>query len=196
MRIIWIANVCPPPTPTPCPMTFSDVQPTDYFYEAVRYLYCAGAISGYADGTFRPYANTTRGQLTKIVVLAEGWPLYTPPTPTFSDVPANHAFYSYIETAYRQGIITGYSDGTFQPGNNVTRGQLSKIVVLAEAWPLYTPPTPTFSDVPADHPFFGYVETAYYRSIITGYADGTFRPGNPATRGQISKIVYNAVSAP
>jgi hypothetical protein len=49
------------PTPTPCVVNFSDVSPSDYFYPAVVYLYCHGAISGYADGSFRPYNNTTRG---------------------------------------------------------------------------------------------------------------------------------------
>jgi len=183
-------------TATPCPMNFSDVHPTDFFYESVRYLYCAGVISGYSDGTFRPYANTTRGQLSKIVVLAEGWTIYTPPTPTFTDVPATDTFYQYIETAYNRGIISGYADGSFRPGNNVTRGQLCKIVVLAEGWPLLNPPTPTFTDVPQSDPFYQHIETAFDRGIISGYADGTFRPGNSATRGQICKIVYNAVIAP
>lgn len=189
-------------TPIECSITFTDVQPTDYFYEPVRYLYCHEVISGYADNTFRPYNNTTRGQLTKIVVLAEGWPQYTPPTPTFTDVPAGHTFYPFIETAYHQGIISGYSCGTdcaeFRPGNDVTRGQLTKIVVLAESWPIYTPPAPTFRDVPADDPFYAYIETAYVHNIISGYSCGTdcaeFRPGNSATRGQISKIVYLAVT--
>src|SRR5439155_1938190 len=111
-------------SPTPCAMTFSDVQPTDYFYEGVRYLYCRGAVSGYLDGTFRPYNITTRGQLCKIVVLAEGWPIYTPPIPTFSDVPPGSTFCPYIETAYNRGIVFGYGcDGEsgcleFRPGNN------------------------------------------------------------------------------
>jgi hypothetical protein len=183
-------------TATPCPMSFSDVHPTDFFYEPVRYLYCSGVISGYSDGTFRPYNNTTRGQLSKIVVLAEGWPIYTPPSPTFTDVPTTDPFYQHIETAYSRGIISGYADGTFRPGNNVTRGQLCKIVVLAEGWPLLDPPTPTFSDVPSSDPFYRHIETAFDRGIISGYADGTFRPGNSATRGQICKIVYNAVTAP
>ena len=74
-------------TPTPCPINFSDVHPTDYFYVPVRYLYCAGVISGYSDRTFRPGANTTRGQLSKIVVLAEGWQINTGGGPHFSDVP-------------------------------------------------------------------------------------------------------------
>jgi hypothetical protein len=179
-----------------CVIYFSDVRPRDYYYEAVRYLYCAGVISGYSDGTFRPYNLTTRGQLCKIVTLAEGWTLYTPPTPTFSDVPPTDPFFPYIETAYQQGVISGYSDGTFRPQNNVTRGQLCKIVVLAEQWPLYTPPNPSFTDVPPQHTFYAHIETTYNRAIISGYADGTFRPGNNATRGQISKIVHNAITAP
>jgi hypothetical protein len=187
-------------TPTVCAMTFTDVLPTDYFYEPVRYLFCRGVISGYADNTFRPYNDTTRGQLTKIVVLAEGWPEHSPPAPTFSDVPASHPFYSYIETAYYHGIISGYADGTFRAGSNVTRGQLSKIIVLAEEWQVITPATPTFGDVPAGHAFYGFIETAYDRAIISGYTCGSgcleFRPGNNATRGQISKIVRLAIAAP
>jgi hypothetical protein len=177
-------------------MNFSDVQPSDYFYVPVRYLYCASVISGYADNTFRPYNNTTRGQLTKIVVLAEGWQLDCPTEPTFIDVPPTHTFYCYVETAVSHDIISGYADGTFRPGNDVTRGQLSKIVVLAEGWPDDCPTPGHFSDVPPTDPFFCYIETAYAHAIISGYSDGTFRPGNPATRGQICKIVYNAVTQP
>jgi hypothetical protein len=175
-------------------MTFSDVHPTDYFYEAVRYLYCRGVISGYSDNTFRPFNNTTRGQLTKIVVLAEGWALNCT-SQHFSDVPPSHTFYCYIETAVAHGTISGYADGTFKPGNDVTRGQLAKIVVLAEGW-ADSCATQHFSDVPPSHPFFCNIETAFAHGIISGYADGTFRPGNPATRGQISKIVYGAVTQP
>ncbi|MFL5732383.1 MAG: SBBP repeat-containing protein [Chloroflexia bacterium] len=190
--------------PTACIAVFSDVQPEDYFYEPVRYLYCHGAISGYLDGTFRPYNLTTRGQLAKIVVLAEGWTLYTPPSPTFNDVPPANAFYSYIESAYSRGIISGYSCGAgcleYRPGNNVTRGQLCKIVVLAEGWLATLPQQPTFQDVPATHAFYGYIETAYSHGIISGYSCGAgcleFHPGDNATRGQIAKIVYLAVVAP
>jgi hypothetical protein len=184
----------PTATVTPCVMTFIDVNPTDYFYEAVRYLYCAGVISGYNDNTFRPYNNATRGQMTKIIILAFGYPIYTPPTPTFTDVPVDNPFYQYIETAAFRQIVSGYSDGTFRPFNDVTRGQLSKIDVIAAQWPLINPTTPTFSDVPVENPFYTYIETAYCHQIITGYNDGTFRWANNATRGQISKIVYLSVT--
>ena len=105
---------------------FSDVQPSDYFYQAVLYLAQHGIVSGYGDGTFRPYANTTRGQLAKIVVLARGWTLQNPPNPTFHDVQPDTAFYPFVETAVQHGIISGYGDGTFRPNASVTRGQLAQ----------------------------------------------------------------------
>jgi hypothetical protein len=189
-----VATNTPNASVTPCAITFTDVAPTDYFYEPVRYLFCNGVISGYADNTFRPYNNTTRGQVTKIVILAFGYEVVTPATPTFTDVPANHPFYAFIETAASNGIVSGYADNTFRPYNNVTRGQLSKIVVVGAGWPLQNPPTPTFTDVPPGSPFYPFVEAAADRGIISGYADNTFRPQNDATRGQISKIVYSAVT--
>lgn len=187
-------------TTTPCGIPFTDVTPTDYFYQGVRWLYCRGAISGYGT-VFLPYNLTTRGQLTKIVVLAYGMPIYTPSTPTFRDVPTSHTFYQYIETAYQQNIISGYTCGTgcleFRPDANVTRAQLTKIVVTAASWALINPLTPTFRDVPTGDTFYQYIETAVCHLVVTGYTCGTgcleFRPGANATRGQISKMVYNAV---
>jgi hypothetical protein len=155
-----------------------------------------GAVSGYGDNTFRPFNNTTRGQLAKIVVLAKGWPIFTPASPTFTDVQEDHPFFQFVETAYNQGIISGYSDATFRPYNDVTRGQLAKIVVMAEQWEIDTTGAPHFSDVPADHPFYSFIETAFNRGVISGYTGGTFRPAANATRGQICKIVYMAVTAP
>jgi hypothetical protein len=114
----------------------------------------------------------------------------------FSDVPPSNPFFCYIETAAEHGIVSGYADGTFRPFNDVTRGQLCKMVVSAAQWADDCPPPGHFSDVPVGSPFYCYIETAYNHGIISGYADGTFRPNNPATRGQISKIVYEAITGP
>jgi uncharacterized protein YkwD len=179
---------------TSCQISFTDVHTGDYFYDAVQYLYCAGAVGGYADGTFRPGNNTTRGQLSKILVIAMGWPLVNPPAPSFLDVPPGSTFYIYIETARAHGVLGGYEDGTFRPNAGITRGQLSKAVVLARGWPLQNPPSPTFIDVPAGSAFYTYIQTAVAHGVVSGYSDGTFRPGNPATRGQIAKIVYIAIT--
>jgi subtilisin-like proprotein convertase family protein len=188
-----LPTLVPQPTRTPCGATFSDVPPGAYFTEGVIYLACKGAISGYSDGTFRPSANVTRGQLAKIVVLGLDVPqLGDPATPSFTDVPRGHPFFSYIETAKRYGLVSGYSDGTFRPGNEVTRGQLAKMVVTAAGWNLLNPNTPTFTDVPHGNAFYPYIETAACYGILSGYADHTFRWGNSATRGQIAKIAFLA----
>ena len=133
-----------PQQPATCGEVFTDVSPADYFYAGVHHLYCAGAITGYGDNTFRPYGLTTRAQLSKIAVLAEAIPIRTAGGPHFSDVPPSNPFYAYIETAYLRGMITGYADGTFRPGAVITRGQLAKVVVVAEGWPLLNPSRATF----------------------------------------------------
>jgi len=173
----------------PCDISFIDVHTTDWFYEYVRCMYCKGAISGYADHTFRPYNNTIRGQMTKIVVLAFGYTMHVPQNATYRDVPPTDTFYTYIETATYYHIVTGYDDGTFKPYNYVTRGQLSKITANAAQWQMIDPSTPTFSDVPRGSAFYNYIETAYCHRIIDGYSNGTFRPDDFATRAQICKIV-------
>jgi uncharacterized protein YkwD len=179
-----------PAAPATCLVPFIDVQTADFFYDGVRYLFCMGAIGGYADDTFRPTTGTTRGQVSKILAMSLSWPLLNPPTPSFDDVPPGSPIYEYIETAKARGAISGYADGTFKPNNLVTRSQIAKMVTMAEGWPLLNPPTPSFIDVLPGSPFYPYVETAAAREVVSGYADGTFRPGGPANRGQLAKIVY------
>ena len=179
----------PTPTPTICPLQFTDVPPDHTFYPFIRCLACQGILSGYADGTFLPGNDVTRGQLAKIVSNASGF-IEDVEGQTFSDVPPDHTFYDYVERIAVRGIISGYSDGTFRPQNNATRGQIAKIVANAAS---FSEPITgqTFSDVPPDHTFYEFIERMAQRNIIGGYSDGTFRPQNNATRGQTAKIVAN-----
>src|SRR5207253_10542986 len=124
----------------------------------------------------------------KIVVLAFGYPLVAPEGQRFSDVPVGDPFSSYIETAYANGLVSGYMDGTFRPANNVTRGQLAKIAVQAAKLKPNNPEIPAFSDVPAGSTFYPYIETAYSHGLLNGYPDGTFRAGEQANRGQVCKV--------
>ena len=212
----------PSPTATLCPVQFSDVTPADYFAGPVRLLACRGVVSGYADGTFRPYLDTTRAQQVKIAVLGFGLPLRTPVAGgyTFADVPPDDPFFAVVETASAAAIVSGYTCGGpgepcdaagrpyFRPGAGVTRGQLAKIVVATAAWPLIMPADPSFTDVDPASGFYRFVETAICRGILSGYAcggpgepcDGAarpyFRPAADATRGQIAKIVAGAITAP
>jgi uncharacterized protein (UPF0264 family) len=174
---------------------FADV-PADYWaYTFIKYLWCANAIDGTGATTFNPGGNATRGQLSKIIVLGAGLTINTAGGPHFSDVPASNPFYTFIETLYNRGAISGYADGTFRPNNDVTRGQTAKIITGAFQWPINTANGPTFSDVPASDPFYAFVQTVYNRGVISGYADNTFRPNNNITRAQIAKITTIGATA-
>jgi hypothetical protein len=109
----------------------------------------------------------------------------------FTDVPAGSTFYDYVRCLSCRNVLGGYPDGTFHPNAMVTRGQLSKIVSNAAGFD-DTPTGQTFSDVAAGSTFYLYIERMASRGIIGGYPDGTFRPNNSATRGQIAKIASNA----
>ncbi|HET6260990.1 MAG TPA: S-layer homology domain-containing protein [Chloroflexia bacterium] len=221
----------PNPTATPpggpCDINgrFTDVPAGSPFYEFVECLYCRGAINGYEDNTFRPNVLTTRGQIAKIVALAFAFGESDPANHKFADVPRGSTFYRYIEAIASREIISGYpcSPGSalepcddqgrpyFRPGNNVTRGQLSKIVVIAGqqalGWTLVSRSEEdrSFSDVYPGSTYYEYIETAFCHNMIGGYPCGGpgetcdsqnrayFREGTNATRGQISKIVCTAV---
>jgi hypothetical protein len=113
-----------------------------------------------------------------------------------------------------RGIINGYTTGCesgdpcFRPNNDVTRGQLAKIVANAAG---FTEPADgqQYEDVPTDSTFFLYIWRLSTRGIVNGYPCGGpgepcvlpynrpyFRPGGKATRGQISKIVASAAPPP
>lgn len=186
-------------------LRFTDVQPYSWEYEYVEYLAERGIVSGYSDGTFRPGNPATRGQFSKMIVLGLGWPLIYPATPQFADVPTDHTFYGHIETAFSRGIIGGYECGGdnepcpgsyFRPGKDITRGQIAKLVVLSKGWQLQDPQTPTFLDVPRDSTFYTYIETAATHEVVGGYQDGTFKPGNNATRAQLSKMLALSLQQP
>lgn len=173
---------------------YYDVPPDHPFYSYVECLSRAGVVGGYPDGNFYPGNTVTRAQFVKMVVLAMRFPLSSPPEPTFSDVGPDNDYYQYVETAAARGLIGGYQDGTFRPNANVTRGQMSKVIVLAGRqrwnWQINTNGGPHFpQDVPEGSLYYDYVETAYNLGLITGYDAGYFYPNSDATRGQASKIV-------
>ncbi len=205
------------------------------FYDYIQWMACRGYVNGYPCGGagepcvppgnqpyFRPGNSVTRSQLLKMVVNAAGWTVVNPPTGTFEDVPVGSTFYTYIETGVSHGVINGYPCGGvgepclspgnrpyFRPFNNITRGQLSKVIALAQSYVLPTPVAGTFEDVVPGSTFFSYVEAMAAHGIVSGYPCGGpgepcigpgnrayFRPNNSATRGQVSKFVTVAYGGP
>ncbi len=199
-------NTCPTPTPTPtlCPVPFGDIS-GDLFYGAIGALYCRGAISGTDATHYSPAGTSTRGQFAKVVVLGFGASFYTPATPDFNDVHPGYFAYLYIESGFHDGILSGYDSAgctahgitppCYLPNIAITRGQLTKLVVNAGGYTLYTPTggAQDFTDVPTSNVFYISIETAAHNSVINGYPDHTFRPNNNIRRDEMAQIVYEGI---
>ena len=107
---------------------FPDVSEGDWFYDYIETMYNYGWVNGYPDGEFRPGVGIGRAELAKMVVNAFEIDQDLSGAPHFDDVNESDWFYGYVETAYNNGLMRGYGDGTFGPGNAVTRAETSKIV--------------------------------------------------------------------
>jgi len=189
------------------------VPPDSTFYTNIRCLACRGILSGYADGTFRPGNDITRGQIAKVVSNAAN--LQDGPGPQiYEDVAEDNPFYIWINRLSIHGFMGGYLCGGegepcgpnnlpyFRPFANATRGQLAKIVANA-AGVGGTPTGLFYTDVPEDHPFYVWIMRLTNLGVMSGYACGGpgepcddqnrpyFRAYNNVTRGQASKIVAN-----
>lgn len=90
------------------------------------------------------------------------------------------------------GIISGYGDGTYGPNNEVTRGQVAKIIAGALKLDTTTVEDPAFSDVPKGHQYYGAIAALKQANYISGYGDGTYGVNDPLTRGQMAKIIAGA----
>ena len=118
----------------------------------------------------------------------------TPPTPvTFSDLPVSGWVYNAVSNLARLGYITGYPDGSFKPGNTITRAEFVSIIDKILNLPAYNPAVPDFSDVSTGDWFYASVEKAVYAGIIKGYGNSTFKPDDPITREDMAVILVNAL---
>ena len=113
---------------------FTDKDEIQY-EEAVAVLNRLGIITGYSEGDFRPEGELTRGAAAKIIASLllgpEAAENLSPTTAPFKDVPLDHTFAGPIAYCSTLKIISGYSDGSFQPGGTLTGYAFSKMLLGA-----------------------------------------------------------------
>lgn len=108
----------------------------------------------------------------------------------FTDVPSSHFAFTAIEDLSSQGVIEGYTDGTFRPNEKVTRGQAAAMI---NRMLKYKPKnTASFKDIPATYSFAADIAAMKELGIINGFEDGTYRPNDSLTRTQMAVIVARA----
>lgn len=171
---------------------FSDYDATHWAAEYIAKLYNAGIMSGPGDGTFGVAVGTTRAEIVKIALLANGIevPASVDEAP-FLDTPIGEWYAPYVAKAAELGIVSGYGDGNFRPGNTVNRAEALKILLLAKGVDLegYDLSSATsFSDVSESIWYAVYVAYGVDMGLVEGYDDGTFRAINDILRAEIAKL--------
>ncbi|MCF7917412.1 S-layer homology domain-containing protein [Candidatus Gracilibacteria bacterium] len=107
---------------------FPDVAEDAWYYDYIETMYNYGWVNGYPDGLFRPGVGINRAEIAKMVVNAFEIDQDLSGAPHFDDVSEGDWYYGYVETAYNNGLMKGYGDGTFGPANAVTRAETAHVV--------------------------------------------------------------------
>jgi len=141
-------------------------------------------------GSYRVVVANSAGQVTSHAVTVTV-------SDRFGDVPGTHVFATEIGWLAAQGITTGYADGTFRGADAVLREQLAAFLHRYAGSPdVESPEASPFSDVSTSHTFYDAIVWFSEAGVTTGYADGTFRGGEPVLREQVAAFLYRTAGSP
>lgn len=113
-------------TPRVMSNPFTDVKSTDWFYDAVNYVYSEGIMDGTSVYMFSPNNATSRGMLVTILWRLAGQPVVT--GTSFSDVSSSAYYYYAVLWASKYGIVDGLGNNMFGPDQAITREQFAVIL--------------------------------------------------------------------
>jgi 5'-nucleotidase len=177
-----------PPPPSSAQTVFPDVPADNVHRPAIDGLAALEIVvfEGYDDGTFRPGNAITRGQLASVVARILGLQAVVPAG--FSDT-AGSTHEGSIGALAQTGIIRGYADGTFRPGDTVRRDHAATIVAR---WLGLSPgETGPFTDVGGHHA--GAINVLERVDVVEGRTATTFEPLRAVTRAQTASLVYRGL---
>ena len=169
---------------------FDDIS-SHWAKEFIMDLYNAGVVNGEGN-LFYPDRTTSRAEVTAMIVRAAKLDTENLYQGMFSDVNENSWFAKIVETAAKNGIVSGNGDG-FAPYNNITRAELCKIIMntyrlLSEE--VVERKELSFSDG-GEFPSWavGEIADAVSLGVLQGYPDGSFSANNTATRAEVAVVI-------
>lgn len=127
----------------------------------------------------------------KLLPLALTAAMIVPSVPAMaapSDI-AGHWAESVITQWQSKGLIQGYEDGTFKPGNTITRAEF--VTLMNNAKGFWSEGSINFSDVKNGSWFYSAVARAVAAGYVKGYSDGSFKPNNTITRAEAAVMIAN-----
>ncbi|WP_186304395.1 S-layer homology domain-containing protein [Kocuria palustris] len=185
------------PMTRPAPLTtaaagpFRDVPGSHPFAAEIGWARDRGLLTGWADGTFRPSQSIDRDAMAAVAYRMAGSPAYRPPAVSpYRDVPTGHQFYKEITWARSEGLLTGWSDGTFRPGDDMARDATAALLWRMEGRPAAGPAP--FADVRPGQLHGEAIAWMADEGIARGWADGTFRPRASTERGAMAAFLQRS----
>ena len=168
-------------------LTFADVSPNAYYYDAVAWAVEKGVANGTGDATFTPDRTVSRGELITFLWRAAGSPAAEGENP-FADVAETDYYYQAALWAVQNSIAKGSSATTFSPLEPVTRAQAVTFQWRASGAPAVS--GHSFDDVPPDTYYAQAVAWAAQNQITNGTSQTTFSPLEPISRGMAVTLLY------
>lgn len=177
---------------------FNDVAQSAWYYDAVKYVYDNGIMNGIGDNTFDPTSNLNRAMMVQILYNLED--ATATGSVSFGDVESGAWYADAVTWAAGNGIVSGYGNGSFGPGDNITREQMA---VMLYRYCLFAG-----LELPAVNEDFNItdasdmsswaveaVEAMYKAGILNGKDGGVFDPQGTATRAEVAQMMMNFNSA-
>lgn len=186
-------------TPAPVALPFTDVKSGNWFYDAVKYAYAQGLMTGTSATTFAPNGTMNRAMIVTVLYRLEKSPAVTGAS-KFTDVPAGQWYSDAVAWAAANKIVNGYDETTFGPMNAVTREQMAAILFRYEQYKGLENVTleENLNQFPDQNKISAYaipaLQWAVGQKIINGNADGTLDPTGTATRAQVAQIFTNLLN--
>lgn len=170
---------------------FVDVPAESWAANAVAFASAHELFNGTGVNTFSPDLPMTRGMLAVVLHNLESNPKQAF-AEKFSDVAVDAWYADAVIWAAEHGIVSGYGNGQFDPGNNITREQLAVMLWRYAGSPVATDKELHFTDTGEAS---GYALEALCwaveNGIISGYGDGRLGPQELATRAQVAQMLMN-----
>lgn len=186
-------------TPAPVALPFTDVKSGNWFYDAVKYAYAQGLMTGTSATTFAPNGTMNRAMIVTVLYRLEKSPAVTGAS-KFTDVPAGQWYSDAVAWAAANKIVNGYDETIFGPMNAVTREQMAAILFRYEQVKGLENVTleENLNRFPDQNKISAYaipaLQWAVGQKIINGNADGTLDPTGTATRAQVAQIFTNLLN--
>ena len=176
----------------PVPLPFEDVPPGAWYESAVRYVYTHSIMEGMSATTFVPGKSLTRAEAVQVLYNLEDQPTVSESS-TFPDL-VYEWYKPAIAWAESTGVVDGYEDGTFQPGDSITRQEFAQM--------LYNYAKYKGHDLTAEGDLSSFpdgdsvqewalsaMSWANGNALINGHDDGTLEPGGTTIRAQAASIL-------